>query len=69
MKDTNSKRRAIYKLWEKGERSTLRPFLIGVWPSGKAAVFGTVHRRFESFHPRSLFLSRPPVLLFSFWSF
>ncbi len=27
-------------------------FSAGVWPSGKAAVFGTVYRRFESFHPK-----------------
>ena len=29
-----------------------RSKLIGVSPSGKAAVFGTAMRRFESFHPK-----------------
>jgi hypothetical protein len=26
--------------------------IVGVSPSGKAAVFGTATRRFESFHPK-----------------
>ena len=27
---------------------------VGVWPSGKASVFGIVYRRFESSHPSQL---------------
>ncbi len=28
-----------------------RPGTIGGWPSGKATLFGSVYRRFESYHP------------------
>ena len=27
---------------------------VGAWPSGKASVFGTVYRRFESYRPSHL---------------
>ena len=35
------------------------PARAGVWPSGKATVFGTEDRRFESYHPSQAY---PPNL-------
>lgn len=32
-----------------------QPLTDGVWPSGKATVFGTEDRRFESYHPSQYF--------------
>ena len=31
-----------------------RPVKIGVWPSGKASVFGMENRRFESFYSSNI---------------
>ena len=30
------------------------PSTVGAWPSGKASVFGTVYRRFESYRPSQI---------------
>ena len=35
----------------------------GVWPSGKASVFGIVYRRFESYHPSQISLLTKTRLL------
>ena len=37
------------------ETHTRTPLTDGVWPSGKATVFGTEDRRFESYHPSQYF--------------
>ncbi len=45
-----------------GTRS-IRRATAGAWPSGKASVFGTVYRRFESYRPSQYsFLTSKPYL-------
>ena len=33
------------------QAKTIKRSGFGMWPSGRAPVFGTVDRRFESYHP------------------
>ena len=37
------------------------PSTVGAWPSGKASVFGTVYRRFESYRPSQLFIKQNEI--------